>query len=106
MVDLTAVCPHMKDMMTFLRSEERAMAMIEKKSADFQWTPLAANVELLAPVTNPEKILCIGLNYAGHCEEQNKPPPTEPMFFSKFASTLTGPKGDVILHKITTVSNN
>lgn len=55
---------------------------------------------LLAPVTNPEKIICIGLNYKGHCEEQNKVPPAEPMFFSKYASTIIGPTDSVIAHKI------
>lgn len=66
--------------------------------------PVTGDIELLAPVTNPEKIVCIGLNYLGHCKEQNKEAPKEPMFFSKFASTLTGPTGNVILHQITNVS--
>lgn len=59
-----------------------------------------ADVEILAPITEPQKILCVGLNYKGHCDEQNKPYPKEPMFFSKFASTLVGPFGNVIAHKI------
>lgn len=59
-----------------------------------------SNVEILAPITEPQKILCVGLNYRGHCDEQNKPYPKEPMFFSKYASTLTGPYGNVIAHKI------
>lgn len=50
----------------------------------------AAKVEILPPVTNPQKILCIALNYKGHCDEQNKPYPKEPVFFSKYASTLVG----------------
>ena len=62
-----------------------------------------SDVLLLPPVTNPEKILCVGLNYKGHCDEQNKPYPKEPMFFSKFASTLVGPHDDVISHKISNV---
>lgn len=68
-----------------------------------QWEPLTDQVKLLAPIDNPEKIICIGLNYLGHCKEQNKEAPKEPMFFSKFASAITGPTGDVILHQITTV---
>ncbi|XP_053684953.1 fumarylacetoacetate hydrolase domain-containing protein 2 [Sabethes cyaneus] len=58
-------------------------------------------VSLLAPVTNPQKILCVGLNYRGHCEEQNKPIPKEPMFFSKYASTIVGPYDGVTAHRIT-----
>lgn len=58
-----------------------------------------ADVELLPPILEPQKILCVGLNYRGHCDEQNKPYPKEPMMFSKYASTLVGPTGDVIAHK-------
>lgn len=68
-----------------------------------KWEPLTDDVKLLAPIENPEKIVCIGLNYLGHCKEQNKEAPKEPMFFSKYASAITGPTGDVILHEITTV---
>lgn len=67
------------------------------------WQPLTSDIKLLAPIQNPEKIICIGLNYLGHCKEQNKEAPKEPMFFSKYASTITGPTGDVILHQITNV---
>lgn len=58
------------------------------------------SVKLQSPVTNPEKIICVGLNYRGHCEEQNLTPPTRPMFFSKFASALTGPNDPVIAQEI------
>lgn len=58
------------------------------------------NVKLLPPISDPQKILCVGLNYRGHCDEQKKEHPKEPMFFSKFASTIVGPTGNVIAHKI------
>lgn len=79
------------------------LSEIEKKIESLKWED-ANDIKILAPVSKPEKIVCIGLNYLGHCLEQNKEPPSEPMFFSKFASTLTGPTGDVIHHDITTVS--
>lgn len=59
-----------------------------------------SDVELLSPILEPQKILCVGLNYRGHCDEQKKEYPKEPMFFSKYASTLVGPTGSVIAHKI------
>lgn len=59
-----------------------------------------SDVDLLSPITEPQKILCVGLNYKGHCDEQNKPYPKEPMFFSKFASALVGPFDSVIAHAI------
>ncbi len=40
-------------------------------------------VRLGAPVPNPSKILCLGLNYRDHAEEQSKPIPKRPLVFSK-----------------------
>lgn len=53
------------------------------------------SVRLLAPLPDPSKIICIGLNYLDHCEEQNKPAPERPMLFAKFANTIVGPTDDV-----------
>lgn len=77
--------------------------VIQNALKSSKWEPLTNDIKLLAPIENPEKIICIGLNYLGHCQEQNKEAPKEPMFFSKYASTITGPSGDVILHEITKV---
>ncbi|CAB3373020.1 Hypothetical predicted protein [Cloeon dipterum] len=54
-----------------------------------------SEVKLLSPITRPDKVVCVGLNYRDHCEEQNKPVPTEPVFFSKFSSVIVGPYDDV-----------
>uniref|UniRef100_A0A182MXL1 Fumarylacetoacetase-like C-terminal domain-containing protein n=1 Tax=Anopheles dirus TaxID=7168 RepID=A0A182MXL1_9DIPT len=87
------------DLITFIRS---GASLDEVKATLSKATAVAVgSVELLAPVTNPQKILCVGLNYSGHCEEQNKPIPKEPMFFSKYATTIVGPHDDVIAHSIT-----
>ncbi|XP_071090334.1 oxaloacetate tautomerase fahd2, mitochondrial-like [Haliotis cracherodii] len=53
------------------------------------------DVRLLAPITAPEKVICIGMNYTDHCEEQNAPVPVEPVIFSKFASAIVGPYDDL-----------
>ena len=47
--------------------------------------------QLLAPVTSPDKVLCVGMNYRDTCEELGAPIPTEPVVFSKFASCIIGP---------------
>lgn len=80
------------------------LADIQAKASGIKAEPITDAIRLLSPITSPEKIVCIGLNYLGHCREQNKEPPKEPMFFSKFASAITGPTGDVILHQITDVN--
>lgn len=61
-----------------------------------------SDVKLVAPILNPQKIICLGLNYRSHCEEQKIEIPKEPIFFSKFQSSIVGPTDDIIAHKITT----
>jgi 2-keto-4-pentenoate hydratase/2-oxohepta-3-ene-1,7-dioic acid hydratase in catechol pathway len=57
----------------------------------------AAAARLLAPVPDPEKIICIGLNYRDHAAESGAAIPTEPVLFSKFATTLIGHGEAIIL---------
>lgn len=44
--------------------------------------------ELLPPITDPKKIICIGLNYRAHAEEAGLEPPSSPTFFAKFSNAL------------------
>jgi 2-keto-4-pentenoate hydratase/2-oxohepta-3-ene-1,7-dioic acid hydratase in catechol pathway len=44
----------------------------------------------------PEKIVCVGLNYHDHAEEQGAELPAEPLLFAKLANSVCGP-GDSIL---------
>ncbi|NXL68784.1 FAHD2 protein, partial [Chordeiles acutipennis] len=53
-------------------------------------------VRLLAPVGDPQKVLCVGLNYRDHCQEQDVKVPKEPIIFSKFPSAITGPFDDIV----------
>jgi len=56
-----------------------------------------ADARLMACIYDPEKIVCIGMNYVDHCTEQNMPVPTEPVVFSKFASAITEPGSPIML---------
>ncbi|WP_353987534.1 fumarylacetoacetate hydrolase family protein [Ruicaihuangia caeni] len=44
----------------------------------------------LPPVTDAEKIICIGLNYADHVREMNRPMPEKPVVFTRFNDSLVG----------------
>ena len=48
------------------------------------------DVELLPPIADPEKILCLGLNYRDHAEEAGLPLPAAPILFPKFREALIG----------------
>jgi 2-keto-4-pentenoate hydratase/2-oxohepta-3-ene-1,7-dioic acid hydratase in catechol pathway len=61
--------------------------LAELADADGPETPLAG-VRLLPPVPDPEKIVCIGLNYVEHAKEGRLDPPASPTFFAKFANAL------------------
>ncbi|MDE2124966.1 MAG: fumarylacetoacetate hydrolase family protein [Armatimonadetes bacterium] len=58
------------------------------------------SVQLLSPVGDPPKIICIGQNYRDHCAEQNQPIPERAIIFSKFATALNRPGGAIVLPKI------
>ena len=59
-----------------------------------------ASVTLLPPVTDPEKIICIGLNYADHAAETGAKIPTEPVVFNKFLTTLRAHGDNIVLPKV------
>jgi 2-keto-4-pentenoate hydratase/2-oxohepta-3-ene-1,7-dioic acid hydratase in catechol pathway len=47
-----------------------------------------AEVRLEPPVPDPDKIICIGLNYRSHAAEAGLDPPATPTFFAKFRNCL------------------
>jgi 2-keto-4-pentenoate hydratase/2-oxohepta-3-ene-1,7-dioic acid hydratase in catechol pathway len=55
-----------------------------------------ASVKLLAPVPDPPKVICIGLNYADHAKESGAAIPSEPIVFSKFPTAVCA-HGDPIV---------
>jgi 2-keto-4-pentenoate hydratase/2-oxohepta-3-ene-1,7-dioic acid hydratase in catechol pathway len=57
---------------------------------------LDAERALLAPIYDPEKVLCVGMNYVDHCTEQGVPIPVEPIIFNKFASAIRA-SGDPLI---------
>jgi 2-keto-4-pentenoate hydratase/2-oxohepta-3-ene-1,7-dioic acid hydratase in catechol pathway len=57
----------------------------------------AAKVRLLPPVPDPEKVICVGLNYADHARESGVSPPEEPVLFNKFPSALTAHGQPIVL---------
>jgi acylpyruvate hydrolase len=56
-----------------------------------------ADIELCAPVPDPEKIICIGLNYRDHAAETGQEIPAAPMWFAKFANSLIGSGQAIVL---------
>jgi len=61
------------------------------------WKHDPAGCTLLAPVPNPAKIVCLGLNYRDHAAECGMDAPAEPILFSKYATALIGHGAAIVL---------
>lgn len=57
-------------------------------------------VKLLAPLHQPEKIICVGHNYREHILEMGREIPEYPVVFAKFANTIIGPEDDIPFYPI------
>ncbi|WEG11721.1 fumarylacetoacetate hydrolase family protein [Pullulanibacillus sp. KACC 23026] len=63
---------------------------------------LAENDLIWGPcVTQPSKIICVGLNYRKHADETNAAYPEVPILFNKFNNTLTGHRNDIGVPNVT-----
>ena len=56
-----------------------------------------SDARLLPPLTDPDKIVCIGLNYSDHAEETGMDSPEAPTFFPKYRNALAPPGAEVVL---------
>ncbi len=54
-------------------------------------------IDYYPPITSPEKILCLALNYMSHAQEVGAKPPSEPYVFYKPASSLIGHERPIII---------
>ncbi|WP_407542548.1 fumarylacetoacetate hydrolase family protein (plasmid) [Deinococcus radiomollis] len=57
-------------------------------------------IEFGPPVPDPDKIICLGVNYREHAAEAQQQLPVAPMFFAKFRNSLIGPSDAVILPRV------
>jgi 2,4-diketo-3-deoxy-L-fuconate hydrolase len=54
----------------------------------------------MIPIERPGKIVCVGLNYRDHAEEQGAELPKEPLLFAKFPTALIGPGQPIVIPSI------
>lgn len=52
--------------------------------------------EILPPMPNPQKIICLAFNYIDHAKEQELMPPNEPAIFIKPRTTLCGTGAEIV----------
>jgi len=90
-VDLSARWPSLRDAIAAKGLADVAAAT-RTAAADFSLD----EIELLPVIPNPDKILCVGLNYASHVGEVGRALPTVPSLFSRLHNTLVAPGGNII----------
>lgn len=78
-----------------MRDLERKARRVLEGGGGEDWSVPLASARLLPPICDPPKVICIGQNYIDHCREQNLEPPKSPILFTKFATTLSGPRADI-----------
>lgn len=108
-VDLAALCAERGEslpgtMLDFIRSGDSASATARTALAASphatlaRFSHIAADIQLLAPIPRPGKIICSGINYHGHFKENpNAKMPAEPFFFAKIPSAVIGPGAPIVL---------
>ena len=62
----------------------------------------ADGAKLHSPIPDPQKVVCVGLNYRDHAIESKMAIPKEPVLFSKFPSALIGHGEHIVLPKVST----
>ena len=102
-IDLSIAVPEFKkDMISVLEAGQDALdylsMALENVSSDAVFAE--ESIHYLPPIVNPQKILCVGLNYRDHAAEGTFEVPEYPVFFSRFSHTLVGHKQPIINPKV------
>jgi 2-keto-4-pentenoate hydratase/2-oxohepta-3-ene-1,7-dioic acid hydratase in catechol pathway len=96
-VDLNRIDPSIPTSLKALLAAGPAMMHRAAVAAASGMLLEASSLRLLAPIVDPQKVLCVGLNYADHARESGMAPPLEPVVFSKFPTALVGPDEPIVL---------
>jgi acylpyruvate hydrolase len=89
------------------RAVETGQADVGELLRDGDWRTIAArssgtthgleDLDYAPLVPRPDKIICVGLNYASHIREMGRDRPAYPTIFAKFPEALVGANDDIVL---------
>jgi 2-keto-4-pentenoate hydratase/2-oxohepta-3-ene-1,7-dioic acid hydratase in catechol pathway len=69
---------------------------VKEHQSKLKYSHKIEEVELLSPLPNPPKIICLAFNYYDHAKEAGLTPSDEPVIFMKPRTTLNPPFSDII----------
>jgi len=77
---------------------EEHLAHLKRSSSGIQpFLFQASDVRFHAPITRPQKLIGIGLNYKDHVEELKGQAPKQPLLFAMYANAIIGPEDAIIV---------
>ena len=92
--DFRAVHPDLRAVLT-----AGALAQLPEACDAGQALPMD-KVTLVSPLPNPDKIICIGLNYMSHIKETGRDKPSHPSIFTRYPSSVVGHNAPMIRPKV------
>jgi len=101
--------PIAADIMELIRGGKEALSELEAYmnklpvEAGATYVKAEAAIDWEPCVTEPQKLICVGLNYRKHAEETRSPIPDYPILFNKFNNALTGNNKAVTIPTVTTM---
>lgn len=88
------------DLLGLIQEGGSALDAVKAKVAAWDGPDHAVeSVTLHAPVSQPSKVIGIGLNYIDHCREAGLDVPEHPVMFTKHSTSVTGPYDDVVCYR-------
>ena len=75
---------------------------IKPKLSELKYEKELSEFDILHPIPNPPKIVCLAFNYIDHAKEQNLDPPKDPALVIKPRTALTSTKSDIIYPEFVT----
>lgn len=78
-----------------------ALAAVARRASEAKRYPVRG-LTWLPVIPNPDKILCIGLNYEMHRKETNRTEVENPTVFGRFANSQIGHEADIIRPRVST----
>jgi acylpyruvate hydrolase len=83
-----------------MTAARRALRFAEERGAAHGTSVPLEDVDLLAPVPRPGKVVCVGLNYHSHLAEIGERAPDYPILFHKAATSVVGPGQAIVLPRV------
>jgi 2-keto-4-pentenoate hydratase/2-oxohepta-3-ene-1,7-dioic acid hydratase in catechol pathway len=69
---------------------------VKEHQSKLEYAHKVEEIELLAPLPNPPKIICLAFNYYDHARDAGLTPSDEPVIFMKPRTTLNSPYSNIV----------